>query len=57
MSPAVIASLISSAATLSSVGLASWIQTRRIDTQNRTALGEQTTEIKEHLKGDASDHR
>ncbi len=53
INPTIIASLITGASTVGSVILATRLQTRRIDTQNRAALEEQTGDIKQHLKGDA----
>lgn len=51
MSPAIIASLITGGSTLASVFLATSLQTRRIDRDNKAALNQQTGEIKQHLKG------
>lgn len=54
MSASIIASIITGTCTLTSVVLATWLQTRRIDSQNRAALEAQTGELKQHLKGDGS---
>lgn len=53
INPTITAALITGASTVGSVILATRLQTRRINTQNRAALKEQTGEIKQHLKGDA----
>ena len=53
MSPIIVASLITAGSTLTGVVASTWLQTRRIDAQNRAALEEQTGDIKQHLKGDA----
>lgn len=52
MNPYVASSMITGGCTLAGVFLSGWMQTRRIDAQNRSALREQTGEIRQHVKGD-----
>jgi hypothetical protein len=51
----IVASIISGGstvvATVSAVVLTAQLQTRRIDTENKLAIGRQTLEIKAHLTG------
>jgi hypothetical protein len=50
MSDIIIAALISSFTSLTGVFTASWLQTKRIDSQNKAALALQTREIAEHIE-------
>lgn len=47
-----LSSLVTGAASVVSVLIATGRQTRRIDKDNRAALAGQTTDIKRHLEGD-----
>lgn len=45
MNPIVLAAVISSISTLAGVFLSTWLQTRRINLQNKLALHEQTKQL------------